>query len=90
MRPPPDHRKVMRWRGRPKSRRERPGLVWTARLRASCCAHLARMAEAREAVAALQRQRPDLTVREVLSATPYSANHLERPAEGLRKAGLPD
>lgn len=58
---------------------------------AVACAHLGRIAEARAAVATALRLRPDFTVAERVGFFPIRApERIERIADGLRKAGMPE
>ena len=51
---------------------------------------LGREAEARAGLARLLQEYPDLTVTKVMSALVYSQKALDRMAEGLRMAGMPE
>lgn len=67
---------------------ERPGAFWIYRTLAAALAHLGRLEAAREAVATLRREYPDITVAAIRVASPWPSTILERQLDGLRKAGL--
>ena len=68
-----------------------PGVTWAYRDLASFCANADRREEADEAVAALMRSYPGLTVKRVIDSMP-PATHSRHQGflEGLRRAGVPD
>jgi adenylate cyclase len=69
---------------------ERPDLVWPLRSMAAALAHLGRVSEARDAVLQLRNVYPDITIAKIMAITPHRGDYLERYAEGLRRAGLPE
>jgi len=69
---------------------ERPGATWVYRNLVGIYARLGREADARAGLARLLNEYPDLTVSKVVSALPYSRAALDRVAEGLRMAGMPE
>jgi adenylate cyclase len=69
---------------------ERPGATWVYRNLVGIYARLGREADARAGLARLLNEYPDLTVSKVVSALVYSQPTLDRVAEGLRKAGMPE
>jgi adenylate cyclase len=69
---------------------DRPSATWVYRNLVGIYAILGREAEARAGLARLRNEYPDLTVSKVVSALVYSQPTLDRIAEGLRKAGMPD
>ena len=69
---------------------DRPGATWAYRELVAAYALLGRDADARAGLARLLKEYRDLTVSKVLSALVYSEPTLDRIAEGLRKAGLPE
>jgi adenylate cyclase len=69
---------------------ERPGATWVYRNLVGIYARLGREADARAGLARLLNEYPDLTISKVVSALPYSRPALDRVAEGLRKAGMPE
>ncbi|AXT25543.1 hypothetical protein D1823_02375 [Ruegeria sp. AD91A] len=68
-----------------------PGVTWAYRDLASFCANADRREEADEAVAALMRSYPGLTIKRVIDSMP-PATHSRHHGflEGLRRAGVPD
>jgi adenylate cyclase len=69
---------------------EHPGATWVYRSLVPTYALLGREAEARAGLARLLQEYPDLTVTKVMSALVYSQKALDRMAEGLRIAGMPE
>jgi adenylate cyclase len=69
---------------------DRPSATWVYRSLVPIYAFLGREADARAGLARLLKEYPDLTVSKVVSAMVYSQPTLDRFAEGLRKAGLPE
>lgn len=69
---------------------ERPELIWPLRSMAASLALLGRIGEAQEAVNQLRREYPDITIAKIMAITPHRGDYLERYAEGLRRAGLPE
>jgi adenylate cyclase len=69
---------------------DRPTATWVYRTTASALALLGRHDEARAHLSRLLAEYPDLTITEVVSALPFSQQTLNRVAEGLRLAGMPD
>ena len=57
---------------------------------AASLAHLGRLKEARECVAEMLRQSPDVTLSHIRSFPIKDAEYLERLIDGLAKAGLPE
>jgi TolB-like protein len=69
--------------------RLRPGFHGAQRLRCASLAQLGRLDEAREALAALQREHPELSIAWIKASVPYQTPELmERFLDGMRKAGL--
>jgi TolB-like protein len=69
--------------------RLRPGFQGAQRLRCASLAQLGRLDEARESLAALRREQPELSVEWIRRSVPYQTSELmERFLEGMRKAGL--
>ena len=69
---------------------ERPELTWPLRSMAASLALLGHLSEAREAVRQLRSEHPDITISKIMAITPHRGDYLERYAEGLRRAGLPE
>jgi adenylate cyclase len=69
---------------------ERPELVWPLRSMVASLALLGRIPEAREAVRQLRAEYPDITISKIMAITPHRGDYLERYADGLRRAGLPE
>jgi adenylate cyclase len=69
---------------------ERPELVWPLRSMAASLGLLGRIPEAREAVRRLLEGYPGITISKVVAATPHRGDYVQRYAEGLRKAGMPE
>jgi adenylate cyclase len=67
---------------------ENPSAIWAYRELVPAYAHLGRIAEAQQGLAALLREHPDLTITEVSNALVYASGTLARIVEGLREAGL--
>jgi len=67
-----------------------PKAVWINRTLAPACVFAGKQKEAEAAVRKLQAAYPELTVRAVRSAHVFSEAVLDRLAEGLRRAGLPE
>lgn len=68
-----------------------PGVTWAYRDLASFCANAGRRQEADDAVAALMRSYPGLTIRRVVDSMP-PATHSRNQGflDGLRRAGVPE
>jgi AraC-like DNA-binding protein/Tfp pilus assembly protein PilF len=66
-----------------------PHLSWANRTLAVSYARLGQSLEAHEALDALRRYCPDLTVGQVVAALPFGPAYLERLGEGLSGLGLP-
>jgi adenylate cyclase len=68
-----------------------PGVTWAYRDLASFCANAGRQEEADEAVAALMRSYPGLTIKRVVDSMP-PATHSRHQGflTGLKRAGVPD
>jgi tetratricopeptide (TPR) repeat protein len=65
--------------------------VGTIRIFAASCALMGRTEEARQAITLVRSIAPGLRVSNLKNVVPFrQAEHLERYAEGLRKAGLPE
>jgi adenylate cyclase len=69
---------------------ERPAATWVYRATAPALALLGRREEARAQVSRLLDEHPDLTIAAVVSALPFPKETLDRVAEGLRMAGMPE
>jgi adenylate cyclase len=69
---------------------DHPSATWVYRNLVSIYAFLGRDADAHAGRARLLNDYPDLTVSKVVSALVYSQPTLDRVAEGLRKAGMPE
>jgi adenylate cyclase len=69
---------------------EHPGATWVYRNLVPTYALLGREAEARAGLSRLLQEYPDLTISKVMSALVYSQPTLDRVAEGLRRAGMPE
>ena len=68
-----------------------PGYRSALRVKAACCAHLDRLAEARDCLGRLLELEPGLTISRIKASYPYlSSEILDRYMEGLRRAGLPE
>jgi len=72
-----------------KAIREQPGTRWANRTLSVSYARMGERLRALESVEALRRYSPDLTVRQVMEAIPFSQQHLQRLEEGLSELGLP-
>ena len=69
----------------------RPSATFAYRMLAPALAHLGRIDEARQAVKALLQAYPDATIARIAEINPNTVPHfVNRSAEGLRKAGLPE
>jgi TolB-like protein len=69
--------------------RLRPGFQGAQRLRCAGLAQLGQLDEARESLAALRREQPQLSVEWIRTSVPYQTPELmERFLDGMRKAGL--
>lgn len=69
---------------------EKPDAVWTYRLLTAAYANAGRLEEAKRAVARFMEAYPGMTVSKAIDAAPPSSPLIERTAQGLRKAGLPE
>jgi len=69
---------------------DHPSATWVYRNLVAIYAFLGRDADAHAGLARLLSEYPDLTVSKVVSALVYSQPTLDRVAEGLRKAGMPE
>lgn len=69
---------------------EKPSAVWIRRSLAPCYALAGQHSQAREAVALLLRDYPELTIAKVDAVVPGKSNLHRYHTEGLRMAGLPD
>jgi adenylate cyclase len=69
---------------------EKPSAIWLYRLLTAAYAHAGRLEEAKRAVARFREAYPGMTVSKAIDAAPPSSPLIERIAEGLRKAGLPE
>jgi len=69
---------------------DNPGATWAYRELVAAYTLLGRDGDARTGLSRLLNDYPDLTVSKVLSALVYPQPMLERIAEGLRKAGMPE
>jgi adenylate cyclase len=69
---------------------ELPDYSLPMRIKAAACAHLDRLAEARECLARLLQRQPDLTIRKWRKATTSIGSGRDLYEAGLRKAGLPE
>jgi adenylate cyclase len=68
---------------------EQPGVAWVNRTLAVSYARLGDHLAALDALTALRRYCPDVTISQVLSAVPFTRDFLDRVAEGLADLGLP-
>jgi adenylate cyclase len=68
---------------------EQPGTIWVNRTLAVSYARLGDRLAALDAVDALRRYCPDLTVGEVMKSIPFTQDCLDRIANGLSDLGLP-
>jgi adenylate cyclase len=69
---------------------EQPTATWVYRNLVPAYALLGREAEARAALWLLLQEYPDLTISKIMSALVFSQPTLDRLAEGLRQAGMPE
>jgi adenylate cyclase len=69
---------------------EKPSATWVYRNLIPALALLGRHDEARAYLSRLLDEYPDLTISKVVSALVYSRPTLDRVAEGLRLAGMPE
>jgi adenylate cyclase len=69
---------------------EQPSATWVYRNLVPAYALLGREAEARAGLSRLLQEYPDLTISKVMSALVFSQPTLDRMAEGLRLAGMPE
>jgi adenylate cyclase len=69
---------------------ENPGATWVYRNLVPTYALLGREVEARSLLSRLLQEYPDLTIAKIVSALPFSQQTLDRVADGLRRAGMPD
>lgn len=67
----------------------RPDMAWCNRSLSVAYARLGEREQARHALDALRRYRPDLTVTEAVSAVPFPADFVERLGDGLASLGVP-
>jgi len=71
--------------------RLRPGFHGAQRLRCASLAQLGRLDEAREVLANLRQEHPELSIKWIKESVPYQTPELmERFLQGMRKAGLED
>jgi adenylate cyclase len=68
--------------------REQPGTAWINRTLSVSYARLGERLAALDAMAALHRYSPDLTIDKIVSALPFRQDFLDRVAEGLDDLGL--
>jgi TolB-like protein/AraC-like DNA-binding protein len=68
--------------------REQPGTAWINRTLSVSYARLGEMLAALDAIEALHRYSPDLTISKIVSALPFRQDFLDRVAEGLDELGL--
>lgn len=69
----------------------RPGMIWANRLLAAAAAHAGDLALARTAAQRLLEHHPEATVRQLIAAIhDIDGHYVDRYAEGLRLAGVPD
>lgn len=74
-----------------KAMRERPGMTWAYRFFATSLAMAGDIPRAREAIEALRRERPDVSIARVAAALPsLPEDVLKNYLDGLRLAGLPE
>jgi hypothetical protein len=57
---------------------------------AASLALLGRISKAREAIQRLRQEHPDITIAKIMDITPHRGDYVQRYAEGLRRAGLPE
>jgi adenylate cyclase len=69
---------------------ENPGATWVYRNLVPTYALLGRDADARAGLSRLLQEYPDLTISKIMSALVFSQSTLDRMAEGLRLAGMPE
>src|SRR5262245_10821225 len=69
--------------------REQPSPIWVNRTLSVTYARLGERSAARESLDALRHYCPDLTVGQVLTSLPFSADFMARVANGLGDLGLP-
>jgi adenylate cyclase len=69
---------------------ERPQILWMHRHTVVCMTALGRTEEAAEEMKRLRAAYPDLTVKRFREAVPLTTAVIERMAEYLRQAGLPE
>ena len=69
---------------------DRPTATWVYRILVPALALLGRQEEARAYLSHLLDEYPGLTIAKILSALPFSQQMLERVAEGLKVAGMPE
>ena len=69
---------------------ERPTAIWVLRNLVPALALLGRHQEAQERKAQLLNEYPDLTISQIVSALVFSRSTLDRIAEGLRLARMPE
>jgi tetratricopeptide (TPR) repeat protein len=68
---------------------EQPGTLWANRTLSVSYARLGERLKALDALEALRRYCPDLTVGQVVAAIPFRPSYLDRLGEGLCALGLP-
>jgi adenylate cyclase len=78
---------AVRWKRR--ALLEQPGVAWVNRTLAVSYARLGDRIAALDALTALRRCSPEVTISQVLSAVPFTRDFLDRVAEGLGDLGLP-
>ena len=66
-----------------------PGVAWVNRTLAVSYARLGEHLAALDALTALRRYCPEVTISQVLRAVPFTRDFLDRVAEGLEDLGLP-
>jgi adenylate cyclase len=69
---------------------EQPSATWAYRNLVPAYALLGREEEARAGLSRLLQEYPDLTISKIMSALVFSQPTLDRLAEGLRRAGMPE
>jgi adenylate cyclase len=69
---------------------QQPRASWSLRVLVPALVHAGRIAEARQALARLLEAHPGLTIAKVRDSLSFGSGTMERIADGLRQAGLPD